>query len=104
MSSIGKSTASFLDPVANSIYPWFHGLISRSQAESILQHDPDGSFIVRFSESQPLKFTLTYVKVHASGRREMKNCLLQNIGQVGCCLLDRVPIRVLTRVIERIST
>ncbi|GJQ85474.1 hypothetical protein Trydic_g23897 [Trypoxylus dichotomus] len=35
---------------AKRIEPWFHGLITRRDAESLLMDQPDGSFIVRLSE------------------------------------------------------
>uniref|UniRef100_T1I0A4 SH2 domain-containing protein n=1 Tax=Rhodnius prolixus TaxID=13249 RepID=T1I0A4_RHOPR len=39
-----------LDPNTNSIAPWFHGLITRQEAESLLLAQPAGSFLVRVSE------------------------------------------------------
>ncbi|NWR38791.1 SH22A protein, partial [Tachuris rubrigastra] len=38
---------------------WFHGFISRSEAEQLLQDQPLGCFLVRFSEST-VGFVLSY--------------------------------------------
>lgn len=55
----------------------------------------DGAFLVRFSESHPTKFTLSYLKVHPAssrtpGRRELKNCLVRNLGKDGYALTEAV--------------
>ncbi|NXF99754.1 SH22A protein, partial [Sakesphorus luctuosus] len=38
---------------------WFHGFVSRREAEQLLQDQPLGSFLVRFSEST-VGFVLSY--------------------------------------------
>ncbi|NXP80201.1 SH22A protein, partial [Ramphastos sulfuratus] len=38
---------------------WFHGFISRREAEKLLQDRPQGCFLVRFSESR-VGFVLSY--------------------------------------------
>lgn len=35
---------------SNNVEPWFHGLITRGEAENLLQEQPEGSFLVRISE------------------------------------------------------
>ncbi|NWH79967.1 SH22A protein, partial [Piaya cayana] len=39
--------------------PWFHGFISRRETEQLLQDQPQGCFLVRFSESI-VGFVLSY--------------------------------------------
>jgi len=45
--------------------PWFHGPISRTAAEFLLNGGVDGSFLVRESESNPGEHTLS---VRAGGK------------------------------------
>lgn len=75
------------------LVPWFHGEIGRDEAERVLSKEKynDGTFLVRFSESQPTNFTLTYMRIHSKnantpGRREFKNCLVSNLGTAGYAL------------------
>lgn len=44
-----KSRLAGLDD-SNNVEPWFHGLISRSEAEKLLLDQPYGTFLVRLSE------------------------------------------------------
>ncbi|KAE8906267.1 hypothetical protein PF005_g498 [Phytophthora fragariae] len=91
--SLSKLVACFC--VNGGLVPWFHGEIVRQEAESVLstRERSDGAFLVRFSESHPTKFTLTYLKVHSAssstpGRRELKNCLVRNLGESGYALME----------------
>ncbi|EGZ30513.1 hypothetical protein PHYSODRAFT_310398 [Phytophthora sojae] len=91
--SLSKLVACFC--VNGGMAPWFHGEIRRQEAEAVLstRERSDGAFLVRFSESHPTKFTLTYLKVHSTssstpGRRELKNCLVRNLGGSGYALME----------------
>jgi len=58
---------------------WFHGTISRHQAETLISAGPAGSFLVRFSEHHPTKFSLSYKK--SDGK--LRNTLLHNLPESG---------------------
>ena len=76
--SVSKAVQCFQE--RDAIAPWFHGLITRAEAEAALHQTDDGTFLVRFSETQPDKFSLSYMKVHTDplymGKREIKNVLI----------------------------
>ncbi|KAG7392260.1 hypothetical protein PHYPSEUDO_001364 [Phytophthora pseudosyringae] len=109
--SLSKLVACFCS--SRELVPWFHGEIGRKEAESVLstRERSDGAFLVRFSESHPTKFTLTYLKVHSAssntpGRRELKNCLVRNLGVAGYALTEaarRADARVRQRTYPSIG-
>jgi len=41
--------------------PWFHGRITRQKAKELMLGGPPGYFLVRFSETNPTNFSLTYL-------------------------------------------
>ena len=45
--------------VAIGFFSWYHGKISRDQAEDILRNQPDFSFLVRNSESCRMDYSLS---------------------------------------------
>uniref|UniRef100_A0A8D0G7S1 SH2 domain containing 2A n=1 Tax=Sphenodon punctatus TaxID=8508 RepID=A0A8D0G7S1_SPHPU len=53
---------------------WFHGFISRREAEQLLQEKPPGSFLVRFSEST-VGFVLSY-----RGRDRCRHFILDQLA------------------------
>ncbi len=60
---VGKATRSFFTPEGQMV-PWFHGNVSRQRAKDLLMGEAGGkpgSFLVRFSETNPRNFTLTYM-------------------------------------------
>ncbi|NXN45061.1 SH22A protein, partial [Rhinoptilus africanus] len=53
--------------------PWFHGFISRRETEQLLQDQPPGCFLVRFSEST-VGFVLSY-----RGRERCRHFILDQL-------------------------
>lgn len=45
---------------------WFHGDISTADAEVHLMHKPEGTFLVRFSTSEPGAYTISKVSMFNS--------------------------------------
>jgi len=85
------------------IAPWFYGSFSRANAVQVLKDKLDGAFLVRFSETQPEKFTLTYVKIYSeppfTGKKIIKNVLIVHVPGVNIMLhleLIQVSWRILT--------
>mgnify|MGYP003386126532 FL=1 len=80
--SNGNISSNSCDTGNYCLYPWYHGSISRSNAEQILltKSPTVGDFLVRLSESQGGKFTIVYV---SSTNRTLKNVLVHNYGESG---------------------
>uniref|UniRef100_A0A915BFV8 SH2 domain-containing protein n=1 Tax=Parascaris univalens TaxID=6257 RepID=A0A915BFV8_PARUN len=65
-----------LDPKTHMPAPWFHGIISRDQADALLKGKPAGSFLVRVSE-RIWGYTVSYVV----GEGSPKHFLIERIPQ-----------------------
>ncbi|KHN88284.1 SH2 domain-containing protein 4B [Toxocara canis] len=65
-----------LDPKTHMPAPWFHGIISRDQADALLKGRPAGSFLVRVSE-RIWGYTVSYVV----GEGSPKHFLIERIPQ-----------------------
>ena len=48
-----------LNSVACVVCRWYHGAVGRLEAEELLAHQQEGSFLVRQSESNRLDFSLS---------------------------------------------
>ncbi|KAM7536022.1 hypothetical protein Aperf_G00000102197 [Anoplocephala perfoliata] len=62
------------------IQPWFWGPLTRLEADGLLQNAQDGSFIVRVSENDTNKYTLTF---RFSNDIILNNRITQNDGGFG---------------------
>jgi len=75
-SSFTKAKASLFDK-DNYLLPWFHGALSREEAEKRLGTTEAGQYLVRFSEKFLTKLTIMYTStVH--GAFHVKNILVHN--------------------------
>ena len=63
-------------------HQWYHGIISRRSAESVLRQT--GDFLVRVSETQRGKLVISYVS--ADGM--FKHVLIEHDYDLGYCLCD----------------
>lgn len=41
---------------------WFHGFLSSTEAEKLLEAQPPGTFLIRFSKSKAGSFAIAYVE------------------------------------------
>lgn len=64
------------DPLTHRPAIWFHGIISRSRADELLQNKPSGSFLVRVSE-RIWGYTVSYVV----GDGNVKHFLIESIPE-----------------------
>ena len=44
-----------------NIYRWFHGFLSSVEAERLLERQPVGTYLIRFSKSRSGSFAIGYV-------------------------------------------
>jgi hypothetical protein len=65
-------------------HPWFHGRISRQEAEACLREYPlgAGSYLLRFSDSTPGTFALSRSYEHM-GEVHVRHYLVYNLGASG---------------------
>ncbi|VDM95338.1 unnamed protein product [Thelazia callipaeda] len=64
------------DPITHRPAVWFHGIISRNEADEMLQNKPSGSFLIRVSE-RIWGYTMSY----AVGNGNIKHFLIEKISQ-----------------------
>lgn len=63
---------------------WFHGLLSASEAEALLQNQPIGTYLVRFSKSRAGSFALAFVNKD----NRVAHVLIVGDSQVGFTLKE----------------
>lgn len=86
-----KATRSFFTQ-SGQMVPWFHGNTTRARAkELLLAEGRPGSFLVRFSETNPKNFTLTYLDESEPKEPHSKHVLLYNKGPLGFALSADAP-------------
>ena len=87
----GKATRSFFTQ-SGQMVPWFHGNVTRARAKELLVAEGRaGSFLVRFSETNPKNFTLTYLDESQAKSPQSKHVLLYNRGPLGFALSADAP-------------
>jgi len=79
--AFGKAASSFFSDEGCCLVSWFHGTISRKFAENRIRGLPHGSFLIRFSNQEPDKFSLTHMK-----ETNIRHCLIYNVGVKGFSL------------------
>ena len=83
--ALTKAAGSIFEPDGSPVVaPWFHGTLARASAMDLMRERPTGAFLIRFSESKPTHFSLTYM--HGNGR--VRNSLLTNAGEAGFALAE----------------
>jgi hypothetical protein len=89
--SAGKACSSCFS-ADGQLLPWFHGRISRQEAKQLLARGQPGAYLVRFSETNPHNFSLTYLDHDANGGPpRSKHVLLYNLGPPGFALSPHAP-------------
>jgi hypothetical protein len=49
------------------LHSWFHGFLSSKEADKLLEAQPIGTFLIRFSKSKPGSFAIAYVDTNGRG-------------------------------------
>lgn len=87
----GKAVSSFFTD-DGMLMPWFHGRMTRQEANAILENGPKGYFLVRFSETSPRNLTLTCLDLDPTTDNTLcKHILIYNLGERGFSLFKDPP-------------
>jgi len=62
---------------------WFYGFLSRNEIDLLLRDQPVGSFLIRFSSSQPGSFALAFSTLNSTGEKVPCHILINSCKPLG---------------------